>query len=71
MDNGVWPGGGELGRRVNFKAPGLMSAPKSLCGGDLVGRELRRLLLKLCLPSKHSIFTWIMYLFESAWWGET
>ena len=39
-----------------------MSALKSLCGGHIVGKDLRRLLLKPCLQSKHRIFTLCMYL---------
>ena len=55
-------GGLRVGRRAPFKAWGTTSALKSLCGGHIVGKDLRRLPLKLCLQSKHRIFTLCMYL---------
>ena len=51
-----------MGRRVPFKAWGMTSALKSLCGDHIVGKDLRRFLLKLCSQSKHRIFTLCMYL---------
>ena len=64
LHNLVWPtqmGGWEWKGEFLFKAWGMTSALKSLCEGQIVGKDLSRL-LKLCLQSKRRIFTLCMYL---------